>query len=42
MKKHQKQPGDYFDGSVFLWQLHLCQYSDNGRIIIVALSFCKR
>ena len=33
MNKYQKQPGYYFDGSVFLWHLRLCQYSHNRCII---------
>ena len=39
MKKHQKQPTDYFDGTVFLCQLGLCEYNRNACIIIVTLSY---
>ena len=41
MKKHGKQSADYFDGSVFLWQLRLCQYSHNACMIVADLSSGK-
>ena len=41
LNKKQKLLGDYFDGSVFSWQLPLCQNSHVLCMIIAVLSYCK-